>query len=272
MYFVSSLVLLHIGYQSQVSSADSTGRRVYFTLLLGIFLSGVTWSSSWAVRFFWETVTGILPAAHAGGVELLTFYTRDLRFGATLTALALVVGSWRRPRFREMITKAWTVVLVLLAFTSLLGPAITDFDVSPPKLSIPPGASSRAIYEVGEWARSETVSKDLFATNYYFEDTGGSVMELELATWSQREFLVLGPQITGRGETWTTEETRSRDTATEISDSFSHAPTTANCRQLREYGVKWYIVDTSKTSNRNWSICSSVAFSYDNFIVLSLDR
>jgi hypothetical protein len=272
MYFVGSLVLLYLGYQSQASSNFPRARRVEITLVLGVFCAGLIWGASWSVHSFWEAVISTLPTAQTGGVELLKFFTRDLRFGATLTALALLIGSWRLPRFRKKVAEAWIVALIPLAFAVFLKPAIADFEFSPTKLSAPPSASSQAIYETGKWIRTETSSRDLFATNYAFEDTGGSMMELELSTWSQREFLVLGPQITGQGETWTTEETRARNTAKEVSESFSHEPSDSSCRQLREYGVKWYVVDTSKTNNRDWSVCSSVTFSYENFIVLSLNE
>jgi hypothetical protein len=270
LYFVSSLVLLHLENPNRAESAGSTDRRADLAITTGVVVAGLTWGVSSVVRAFWETAIRIVPTAQAGGLELLVFFTRDVRVGATLVALALLIGVWRLPRIRERITRAWTTALVLLTFASYFGAASVDFDTSSYNSATPPGSTSRAIYEVGQWIRTNTRSNDLLATNYFFEETGGSIMELELAAWSQREFLVLGPQITGRGETWTTEETRARDAAIDVSESFSHEPTDLSCGQLRQWGVKWYVVDKSKTINRDWSVCSSVEFSNELFLVLSL--
>jgi hypothetical protein len=271
LYFVSSLVLLHTWRLIQISPANFRIRTVDFALVISIFSAGMIWSSNWVVESFWETAIKVVPDGQNSIIGIIAFFTRDIRFGATLVGLALAIGGWRLPSFRERVARAWTVALVLLTLASYVGGGSVDFDSSTFNSPSPAGSTSRAVYEVGEWMREETGKRDLVATNYLVDDTGGSIMELELAVWSQREFLVLGPQITGRGETWTTEETRARDNAIEISDSFSREPSPENCRQLSQLGVKWYIVDKSKTQNRDWSLCGSVKFSNERFTVLSLD-
>jgi hypothetical protein len=170
--------------------------------------------------------------------------------------------------FRSAKSRVVEPIVIALTVTTLLGLAPVSRESYDKEISteqIVAGLGSESVREIGEWIRVRTPAESLIGTNYLSDESGGSVSEYAFAVWSQREFLVLGPQL-GYGTSL------ARTAAFALSRSFADAPTPESCARLTDQGVKYFIADTQRTKNRDWSTCAEQVLSVDNFVVLELNE
>ena len=258
LYFFASLSILAVG-----STADShlISDRKTLVLTSSLIVAGLLWGLHDFASSFWDVISQIVEIDDTTKIELLKFFTVDRRVGTSIFAVAaLLVASFSRRRFASVM-KSMSLALTV---TALFGLAFQLHEEHPRSLSkdqVVSGLGSDQQRTIGEWLRRNTGSDDIVGTNYLFDETGGSVSDFAFAVWSQREFLVLGPQL-GYGTTL------ARSEAFALSRSFAEKPTERNCAQLKSRGVTWFVVDERLTINRNWSQCTDVSYLVEDFVVL----
>jgi hypothetical protein len=118
---------------------------------------------------------------------------------------------------------------------------------------------------VGDWLRHNTDSTDLVATNYIINKEGKPIEDYSLGVWSQRSFLVLGPEMFKVSFYFGEGSVKAREVL-----SFSNTADSLSAKQLLRYGVKWFIIDTTLTDRRNWAPYAERVFNSGKFIVLRL--
>jgi len=196
-------------------------------------------------------------------VDLLVFFTTDERIGAVFVAGVLaVIGLLRGHRITW--TGAWATALVVLSFTQLLPQSRAEFHQGLPPSEVDTYFGSESERAVGRWIRNNTDSSAVVATNHGFGSVPPSLADFALATWADREFLVLGPNL----DPVVTEE---RIKAVDLSAGFADTPSRERCDELRKFGVRWFIVDISLTATRDWSVCTRQEYASGDFVVLEVD-
>jgi uncharacterized membrane protein YhaH (DUF805 family) len=202
-------------------------------------------------------------------VAVVLLWKRNF-FAASLISLVLVISSALFPQTRQNkfgIRALGGVCLAIVTVTSLNSSRSAIISLS-----------SDASYEnavsflgpteslvVGDWLRRNTDSTDLVTTNYIVNKEGKPIADYSLGVWSQRSFLVLGPEMFkvsfyfGEGSI----------KASEVS-SFSNNADSLSAQHLLRYGVKWFITDTTLTERRNWAPYAERVFDSVKFIVLRL--
>ena len=262
LYFTASLSLLYLnlGNQAVVSLQSKLRSQL---VVMPFLIAGWLWGLTEVNRSTWSTALELVSLSPDTKVEVLTFFTADRRVGAAVVAGALaLIGITRRRRANWV--GAWAMALILLAMVHLLPQSISEFRRGLPASEIDEYFGTEQERAVGTWLRSNTDSSDIVATNHGFGKRSPSLADLAMATWSDRQFLVLGPYF---GSNLTSE----RAGAEQLSVRFADEPSRERCTDLRESGVSWFVVDTSLTDTRDWSICTRQTFASGEFLVLEID-
>ena len=263
LYFVASLAFLFFNPSDQ---SHFGGRaRVTRHVAAGVLFvsAGLFWGLPQVPRSTWLTVLNLLSLNPDVKVELLVFFTTDQRIGAVFLAGVLaVIGLLRGHRITW--TGAWATALVVLSFTQLLPQSRAEFRQGLPASEIDTYFGSESERVVGRWIRNNTDSSAVVATNHGFGSVPPSLADFALATWADREFLVLGPNL----DPVVTDE---RIKAVDLSAGFADKPSRERCDELRKFGIRWFIVDISLTATRDWSICTRQEYASGDFVVLEVD-
>jgi hypothetical protein len=212
---------------------------------------------------------------------------------AILTALVLSVV---KP-FRIIRIKPVFVVFIAFSISSLSFRAdnITEFISSVSNRSLDevyvnPGLINSAanptsnLIALSEFVRESTTEDEVFASNNFccfgevwFEDIlrnpsylgesalGGANYLLPASL--QRRFLIQGMrfQLFSDIESFPEHIRRMR-----LSLSYANAPSAGIKNQLSRYGVRWYVVNKSLTSNRNWDGLGTVRYENQDFLLIQL--
>jgi len=117
---------------------------------------------------------------------------------------------------------------------------------------------------VGTWLRENTPTDDLIATNSLFLEPDSQVFgdDYSLAMWSRREFLVLGPKFFGVIET--------APERVELGVRFAREPTARDADALSDFGVRWFVIDLTATTHREWTAYGEIVLKTERFWVLKL--
>jgi len=116
---------------------------------------------------------------------------------------------------------------------------------------------------IGMWLRDNSDTNELVATNYLRNKSSALLGAYSLAAWSQREFLILGPSLSFKSPKTTR--------AIELSETFAESPSAAVASELRENGVRWFIVDLDTTITRSWEPFAEVVAMTWRFWLLRLN-
>jgi hypothetical protein len=261
-YFLASLSILSFRTPPNI---ERVSRPAVLIPTAALVLAGVAWGASESTSAFWNLIGRAMKIDDPTKLELLKFFTSDRRvavsFGAVIFLFVTIF-------FRSAKSRVVEPIVIALTVTTLLGLAPVSRESYDKEISteqIVAGLGSESVREIGEWIRVRTPAESLIGTNYLSDESGGSVSEYAFAVWSQREFLVLGPQL-GYGTSL------ARTAAFALSRSFADAPTPESCARLTDQGVKYFIADTQRTKNRDWSTCAEQVLSVDNFVVLELNE
>jgi hypothetical protein len=261
-YFLASLSILSFRTPPNI---ERVSRPAVLIPTAALVLAGVAWGASESTSAFWNLIGRAMKIDDPTKLELLKFFTSDRRvavsFGAVIFLFVTIF-------FRSAKSRVVEPIVIALTVTTLLGLAPVSRESYDKEISteqIVAGLGSESVREIGEWIRVRTPAESLIGTNSLSDESGGSVSEYAFAVWSQREFLVLGPQL-GYGTSL------ARTAAFALSRSFADAPTPESCARLTDQGVKYFIADTQRTNNRDWSTCAKQVLSVDNFVVLELNE
>jgi len=123
---------------------------------------------------------------------------------------------------------------------------------------------SGASQEAARWLRNNSQPEELAATNFLTDyQTGGPLSDFSLGSWSQREFLVLGPNLFSSKF----DDVRA---LYELSMFFGESADVGSAEVLRGVGVGWFVVDLWSTSFRDWGSVADVVYENDRFLIVKL--
>jgi len=260
MYFVASFAALLLPIRP--SDSQTRTRISSIAFLVTVLLIGLTWSFDDIAVTVWGAILNPLADSPELKIELLRFFTLDSRFGAVIGSVIVGVIFSRALR-REQIFGMATLALVCLTFLNLIDQSYTDFSRRVPSSEVEAYFGSGDEIRVGLWLKQNSGASDLVATNLLYGDNGGSVSDLALAVWSEREFFVLGPSLGYRSS-------QARTDAMALSTEFAKSPTAELCDELMSRSVDWFVVDMSTVESMEWPKCASPRYSYEQLTVLSL--
>jgi len=151
----------------------------------------------------------------------------------------------------------------VLSLFAYLRPAVESYERVIPETELEAYIGTDTERRLGERLKAEVPVTDLIATNHVSDESGGGVDQYAISAWSGREFLVLGPKVSGKPQ--------ARLDAIKLSRTFADNPTTESCGQLRAARVRWFLVDRSLTAQTDWSVCGVEVFQADKFLLLRLN-
>lgn len=268
MYFFTAISALLASGDARPIGDSARDRLCRRLVISAVLIWGVAWNRLNINQEFWNSLGPQLVSAKQVEqewlrIELLRYYTSlNSRFGATI-GLLVIAGSimlWRRMiPFGQILM----VSLVILAFYDGAENSFRDFRTSVTKSDLDSGLGSDSAREISVYLRNNSSRSDLIATNHLVNSDGSELSDYSLATWSQREFLVLGPRFF-RGSA------SMKEISIDLSLSFAESPSPESCTALRDAGVRWFIINLDLTSQREWKACASEEIAVGNFLLLSL--
>jgi hypothetical protein len=267
MYFLASLGLM-VAEKKEAQEIRIWLPGTSLLMCAAMVTAGLLWGYVPIAEMIWDLAAYLSGTESSLRIEILRFFTSDRRFGVSLFVLILlaVFGSTRPiKRRRTSILRSFLASLVVVALINLGTQYFTDVQRELGYSEVEETIGPRIVREVGDWLRANTRGSDLMATNYQLSEDSFGYEGYPLAAWSQREFLVLGfptPESRKAAQHWTL--------ASKAVSSFATDADLESCNWLKQLGVRWFVVDLGSTKNRNWSGCSTVAFSSQNFMVLDL--
>jgi hypothetical protein len=262
LYFFASLSLLVVGSQIKTELIF----RPLTLILTGTFVaSGLLWNVSGVSSSFWNLLGQVLDIDNLTRIELLKFYTSDGRFGLVLLAAMMLAFFFTTGRTPTRTLVSLTLALTVVTMYELRHDFKDSYQTKVSSVEISSNLGSDSQREIGEWFRNNSDTRAVIGTNFLFDETGGSVSDYALAAWSQREFLVLGPQL-GYGTT------PARSEAFALSRSFANESSDLNCSRLVSRGVRWFLIDERLTLNRNWPKCAEQVYRVEHFVILKLSE
>jgi hypothetical protein len=262
MYFIAALSFVHAGSVDRRPNHERVSSQHFVSLMTVLFiLFGLFWDSRAFEKLVWEPLFSYAPEHRTLQLELLRFFTNNPVTGASLILLS-AIGLLGVRKNLNSVVDSFLLSAVLLIFFSMWSVSIDDLrrEVKPEVMSQQIGSVPSRV--VGEWLRKHTNRDDLIATNHLYEDR--TVTEIALAVWSQREFLILGPQIGY-------EISRRSEAAKQLSRSFINEPSADGCSHMRGLDVKWFVNDKDLTATTVLPPCATETFRFENFSVLSLN-
>jgi hypothetical protein len=266
MYFFGSLVALGASSHAPQRIIGYDVKKAGLTISGLLIASGYLWD-----RFeIAARLSGFLGSSafrwSDQEISVFQWATSDIRFFVAFIATPLTLFGLWKTRFRQAILVSILFTSVVLTMVQYSESSQKDFQRLRTTEEIALFYGSPDIRAVGRWIKENSTPTEKIATNSLegildgvFQ---GSNSDYALAVWSEREFLVLGPQLGGVTD----------DTAIRVSYSlaFADSPSSRSCQNLLDQGVGWFVVDLKLTNVRNWHVCADVAFQAGDFRVLRL--
>lgn len=266
-YFVASLALL-----IPLTSRDdwwhiSIKRKTIFVLGLLLSLTGVLWSRLTLYDPVWNFLGRQIFDLKNLEITLLKFFSTGMQIGTVAGAIACIpmLLVFRR----DMIKSLFTSLLLAIATVTLFENHQNASDEisrvrSTEEIEVYIGPPE--IREIGQWIKRETGKHDVVATNYMLQPKGGrAYSDFALAAWSDREFLVMG--------TWSVwfdievgAQVAARDAVISLTNDFSPDALSV----VKDYGVKWLVVDKENTNMFERSKEWIVVFENKRFAIVNL--
>jgi hypothetical protein len=261
MYFLSSLLLLPL-----IPSIATSRDRVRFTTIIFSSLTFLIIGVIWANMSFWERISHFLGVQlfqwNIQSETLLQWTSGDGRFAIALLLLLSTLTRIWHASWRPSTLIASLLALTVYTIGGYTGPSRSDFTRERSVSELAQNIGSAEIQNVGLWLRENSLPDDLIATNHIVDSNGNQLSSFDLAVWSERTFLVLGPRFGG--------ESPAKDRAVALSLGFADDPSEGTCNALSESGVRWFVVDLRLTQTRSWNVCTAAAYEHQDFVVLRL--
>jgi hypothetical protein len=261
MYFLSSLILLPL-IPSTFSSRDRIPFSTTIFSSLTFLFFGITWSSfNLGIRVL-DFIGVQLLQWNSPSDSMLRWISGDGRFAIALTFLLVnSIGFWHA-RWRPVALIPSLIALTVYSLGGYVDHSRTEFARERSVNELAQNIGSPDIQSVGFWLNQNSMPGDLVATNHIAYPNGKPLSSFDLAVWSERTFLVLGPRFGG--------ESPAKDRAVALSLRFAENPSEEICNSLSEFGVRWFVIDLRLTQTRSWSTCTTTAYENKDFLVLQL--
>ena len=262
IWFVASLAMFVLPANDNRVSLDwfTADRILGLVGFLGLGMLWWRWSSH-----FWDWLGDLVPVGRKLQIELLRFVTSEPRAGSSLIVMVLLfICLLTMRRFHYAILQASLSIpigLIILTVSFAAPQTITAFRTELDQGLVEKYLGSLDTQQAGAWLSRNSQPDDLIATNYLRDASGNLIDDYALAVWSGRAFFILGPKFGNRSE-----EERIRVNA---SEAFARGEATA-LERLQSFGVKWFVVDTRLTPNRQWGKETATRAIFANFWILEL--
>jgi hypothetical protein len=261
MYFLGSLLLIPLvptllSPQSQTRVGPTIWLTISFLVVGYVWARLELWVELWdfiGVQVLkWTDIEGAPPQWVLG----------DSRFAIALAVLlSFFVGSWNAAS-RQRIVVAALLALSISTIGSYVNHSRNELARERSVDELAQNLGSLENQNVGMWLKANSIPTDLIATNHIIDVSGEFSPSFDLAVWSERTFLVLGPRFLG--------ESPEKDGAVALSLGFADNPSEGTCNALSESGVRWFVVDLRLTQTRSWNVCTATAYEHQDFVVLRL--
>ncbi len=252
-YLLSSFAILGFSSHSRLEELKGSAREfVFITLVLTIAgLVGTKVSGSQLLSFSEPTtvILGVLSNNLTGAVLAaviwLTLHHRD------------------RMRRRRVIFASFSSI-VLLMQGSLLATSVLEFRNARSSDEIERTLGTDQIQSIGRFLNHAAEPQDLIATNYLFrQDAGLPYSDYSLAAWSNREYLVMDPS-----GPWFDSSSRAHAVARDSVIAFATKPNLKSLQDLRDFNVKWFVVDRGDITADQFGQGWRIVFESDRFWVV----
>ncbi len=260
MYFVTSLILMGIVAPDSAVLLPARNLRLFCLLVTCVVTLGFLWVRLGLAEKIWHLAQSQLGQ----DTSIPQFLSTDSRISAAAVTIVILSATtrskWYSPR---LVLGSLLVSLSILTLYGYWNSAVSELqrEREPSEIATSLGQLDNQL--VGRWLRSNTLPTDLIATNELFDSsTGQPLSDFSLAAWSKREFLVLGPSFLG-------DYSRLRSQL-DVSQQFGYAPSQTEAEQLRQWGVKWFVVDRLDSSFNDWENTWDVHYANEHFFVVKI--
>jgi len=265
--FISCLAILVVPDSPPTLPKGNRNCVNNLALLVALVVACQLWTRAELYDKMWNQIGNVTLIQQQERIVLLKYVTDSPMFGLGLLLLIGLAVLTLRPTIRHRATVV-NVFIVGAIFTTLWSYEvnfISDLERTRSATEREEGLGPETAKATGAWLRENTPSTDLAATNYlYHPDTGQPLSDYSLGAWSQREFLVLGPNLFSY-------QFENRRSLYEISTYFGESQDEQTAGVLRELGVRWFVVDRlNPMSSRYWERVDSVVYKNDRFLIVRL--
>ncbi len=261
MYFVASISLLAVGALYQTRSIKIS--RMLSVFVIGLCAAGLIWGRFGLEGVLWQRISFALGNFRDQKVTLLSFVTSDTRIGASVAALLVFFLFCYKKRLLENLLSGLLFAIVILTFSNYSTTSLAAFQTERGAAEVVTNLGPPESKDVGTWLRRNTRSNEIVATNFlFYPNTSQPLVDFSLAIWSEREFLILGPNFTRVFGDITSD--------VELSMSFGNNPTPIAALALQKQGVRWFIVDRQASSDVSWDFNWDVQYRDKRFLVIKL--
>lgn len=285
---------------SNFSSGPSGPNGLFFvhsSIMLAVALSGSTiWQSLQAfpeqrikarmilvlalATVLYLTVNYLIPSQNLGTSTAAYLRTsRSLSFMAGVF-LIVVVCAFQKKNRRLTTSFGATVLVFLLGLSSVsfLAKSVMSFEKNYSSFATngQTYVASVSLEEVARWFENETLTTDIYASNYLCDETSCGSPDYStkslMSALINRRSLVQAPYFAAAY----TRDRNSVDAAQipvriEASTSFASSPTRETLSFLIQQDVRWYVVDKTVAKTNWWQKSDSVVFGNEEFLVIDLD-
>jgi len=265
-YLVASIALVSLGRLKSRAIPSSSSARQFLVATLALVIWGYIWSDFKIVNELWVLIPARNDAFNSSSGALLDFVASDRRVGVALVFIVVVTLTFVLRQHRFLVSTATLsliAALVTLGFLDYSEHAFRELG------QIRSTSEVSAIYgsveerDLGIWLRSNSDPEDLIATHQFRDTQSGELSSnFALASWSQREFLVLGPRFL--------RDTKDLEKNMQLCDYFGAQPSVNSAGELRQLGVDWFVVDLHKSQFLTWEKTWDVRFDNGRFLVVKL--
>lgn len=238
-------------------------RLVFLSGAVGIF--GFVWRALELYENSWDRLGKSLFNWNPEKVTLLKYVSDESTFGAGTLLMILVIVGLTNPRIlRPKLVLSCLIPLVVLQLLAYQTRSANELSRIRTEGEIFSNIGVDSARDVAVWLRENTNEADTVATNFLYDyQTGGPLSDFSLGSWSQREFLVLGPNLFSYDYELLQFEY-------ELSIYFGEQPNEETAEQLRIRGVRWFVVDKYNTQFQDWQTTTDVVYENERFIVVRL--
>jgi hypothetical protein len=265
MYFVGLLLII---YPITTDCHNCSNTKTHGSLAIstgGLVLAGLAWTELNLIDAVWSSLGQQLLQLSDIEIALMQYFSADMRIGASTVAL---VGLPLLAIFRKSSIGPYLLGLLMsitiLTFLSYSEGIRSQYSGVRSDNEIAAIIGSPDAQEVGTWIRLNTNVSEIIATNLLYEyETCRPLSDFSLASWSQREFLVLGPRFGLVDESSYTESVL-------LSLDFAANPNSDFISRLQRNNVEWFIVDKWNSSIVDWRRDWDVEYENERFLVVKI--
>lgn len=228
-------------------------------------LAGLAWTELKLVDAVWNSLGQQLLQLSDIEIALMQYFSADMRIGASTAAL---VGLPLLAVFRKSSIGPYLIGLLMsvtmLTFLSNSEGIRSQSSGVRSDNEIAAIIGSPDAQGVGTWIRLNTNVSEIIATNLLYEyETCRPLSDFSLASWSQREFLVLGPRFGSVDESSYTESVL-------LSLDFAANPNSDLISRLQRNNVGWFVVDKWNSGIVDWRRDWDVEYENERFLVVKI--